>query len=711
MKNRSVLSAMVLLGCLICVQSLFADALDNWHWRNPLPNGNPQAGPHTLYSVVFASGKFVGVGDSGTVSISPDGTNWTESATATTNSLNAIVYSGGLFVAAGDGGSVETSADGTNWVLQATGTTNSLNAAAYGNGRFVAVGVNGVVIASSDSVNWSAGMSGTSNTLVSVTYGSAGFMTVCPVTQNTSQTTSGGTDQFFSSLDGVVWASHTLTVGNLYSNLNGSVVYFMHHDIVTFADGLYMIGSHVYVNSTTIKPYIFTSADGNNWATNGFPYAGDPVDGFSFQCFMSGNGVVMAVGGEPYGAFYPLTYTSPDGGNWTNNTVTLTNVVRAVYGGTYGLGTFVVVSSPYYQTSLPLIFTVPPTNLLAWTNQQHPPTPPTGPTGNFTSITSSNSVYVVATSSSFVCSTNGLVYTVVSNSPSLAAVTYTGSSFIGVGSGGNIYQSGDGQSWVQRNSATLNNLRGVTTGSGLIVAVGDNGAIQTSPTGTIWTSRTSGTSLTLYGVAYANGLYVAVGYLGTVLTSPDGVSWTGQDSGQLTNLLSVAYGSAGFAVAGPGGTILTSPDGINWTRQNSGTIASLESIAYGNGYYLATGDGVVALSSPDGITWTPRNTGATGGQNFYGSAFLNSRFDVVGSAGTILESDLVNPLFDVQIHPGGNHLTAFVPPGSNFRIQTCTNLAASIWIDAASFNNASAITQWTNTSSGFNQLFYRAVAP
>jgi hypothetical protein len=212
-------------------------------------------------------------------------------------------------------------------------------------------------------------------------------------------------------------------------------------------------------------------------------------------------------------------------------------------------------------------------------------------------------------------------------------------------------------------------------------------------------------------VAYADGLFIAVGQLGTVLTSPDGISWTGQDSGQLMNLLSVAYGSAGYLAVGEGGTILTSPDGINWKTQSSGTAATLESIAFGSGYYLAAGDSATALTSPDGITWISRNLGATGGQNFYGAAFLNNRFDVVGTGGTILESDTIPPLFDVQIHPGGNWITAFVPPGSNFRIQTSTNLRVPVWADAASINNASAISQWTNSASGFTQLFYRAVSP
>src|ERR1039457_2381879 len=102
MRIRGVLFALALLGWLICGQNLVAASLNNWHWRNPLPNGNPQAGPHTLYSVVFGNGIFAGVGDSGVVSISSDATNWTEYATTTTNKLNGIAYVNGIFLTVGD---------------------------------------------------------------------------------------------------------------------------------------------------------------------------------------------------------------------------------------------------------------------------------------------------------------------------------------------------------------------------------------------------------------------------------------------------------------------------------------------------------------------------------------------------------------------------------------------------------------------------------
>jgi hypothetical protein len=453
--------------------------------------------------------------------------------------------------------------------------------------------------------------------------------------------------------------------------------------------------------------FIFTSSDGVTWATNVLGNIFTGTFGFSYNFFLLGSNNVFAAGAANISPFLQF---SSDGTNWfqTNN---IPSSSEQGFAGAYGNGSYVIVAPANFAFALPPIFTS--TDGLNWTNQQHAPTPPSGPTNLLTSITFSNGIYVVGSTNFIVQSTNGLVYSVVSNSPALSSVTFFNNNFVGVGSVGKIYQSGDGVSWTQRNSATLNNLHGIGSSSSLLVAVGDNGAIQTSPTGIIWTSRTSGTSLSLFGVAYSNGLFVAVGQLGTVLTSPDGINWSGQNSGQLTNLLSITFGSAGFAMVGPRGTILTSPDGINWTNQTSGTLSNLESVSFGNGYYLAAGDGDTVLTSPDGTTWTPRNVGLTGGQNLYGAAFLNGRFFVVGSNGTILESDPFPQLFALQIQRGigQNFFTIFSAPGNSFRVQASTNLVNSVWTDLATFNNPSGITPWTNSTAGFNQRFYRAISP
>jgi photosystem II stability/assembly factor-like uncharacterized protein len=125
MRSKRLLVVSLSLWVLFPARSAFSDSLDNWHWRNPLPDGNPIP-QYNAYGITFADGKFVAVGEAGTVVISSDGTNWTRFFTATTNTLLAIAYGDGLFVAVGDQGSVESSTDGTNWVAQNSTVTNAL---------------------------------------------------------------------------------------------------------------------------------------------------------------------------------------------------------------------------------------------------------------------------------------------------------------------------------------------------------------------------------------------------------------------------------------------------------------------------------------------------------------------------------------------------------------------------------------------------------
>ena len=266
MKSIRFLLAPALLALLFSTATVFAAALDNWHWRNPLPDGNPQAGPHTLYGIVFTNGIFLAVGDSGTASISTDGTNWTESATATTNKLNDVIFAGGLYLAVGDGGAVETSTNGTNWVWRVSGTTNSLVAAAYANGKYLAVGAN-AVITSSDSVNWSPAVSGL-NGAKGVAGGSAGFVAV------------GSTNQVFFSLDGSTWTSQLLSAP-------GSVFFGapLQNVIVTYANGAYLIGSYRYATSMSADTFIFRSTDGNFWTTNVLGNVFTGAGGFSYDFF------------------------------------------------------------------------------------------------------------------------------------------------------------------------------------------------------------------------------------------------------------------------------------------------------------------------------------------------------------------------------------------------------------------------------------------
>jgi hypothetical protein len=681
MKTKSIFGTVALIAWLACCGSLSADPLNNWSWRNPLPNGNPFLGTNGLFSMIFTNGHFFAVGDRGYEGISSDGKYWTESPTATTNPLNSLVYGGGQFVAVGNNGAIETSPDGTNWTLQSSGITNSLAGIACGNGAYCAVCPTRAIIYSADGVTWSR-----APTLLSfnaIAGSSYGFVAI-----------NSGTNVAYFSSNGRTWSTNSLP--NPIPGWEGTV---FQPEIVTYADGLFLIGGYIFQSGTTLFFYILASPDGINWSANGGAFARYPSD-YSF--FMAGSGSNTIAGGSAGLGNQFLQY-SPDGINWSSlsNSVIPWNQLPATTGA-YGNGAYAMASSQSAWFS---------PDSFNWTGEAYT-NPPTGPVSTFNSIAYNGSTYVVATSSSFVDST-GSAFSVESGTPSLNSVVVFGSTFVGVGTNGAVYQSANGVSWTKQTSNTANNLHGVAAGNSLLVAVGDSGAIQTSPNGTSWTSRTSGTSLALNGVVYSNGLYVAVGQQGTILTSPDATTWTARSSGVMSNLLAVTYGPAGFLAAGVDGTILTSLNGVNWTQQNSDSSATLESASAGNGYYLVTGTYATVLTSFDGINWTPRNVGATGGQTFYGSGFLNGRFDVVGAYGNILESDVVPQIFDLQVKsvPPNDVVTAFVTPGSTVRILSSSNLVnSSAWTTAATFNNAAAITLWTNnTPVRYN--FYRLVSP
>jgi len=63
-----------------------SDPLNNWHWRNPLPQGNP------LNGVTYGNGAFIAVGAGGTILTSADGITWTSNTSGTAKSLNGVTY-------------------------------------------------------------------------------------------------------------------------------------------------------------------------------------------------------------------------------------------------------------------------------------------------------------------------------------------------------------------------------------------------------------------------------------------------------------------------------------------------------------------------------------------------------------------------------------------------------------------------------------------
>jgi hypothetical protein len=579
--------SLLLITLLICIPDfLIADPLDNWHLRNPLPQGND------LRGVTYGSGTFVAVGDSGTILTSPDGVTWTIATSGTNSDLSGVTYDNGIFVALGKnkghpttGGTILTSPDGLTWTVRVSGTIG-LSAVTYGNGTFVTVGTGGTILTSPDGLTWTVRVSGTSVSLFGVTYGNGTFVAV-----GESALAPHRDGKILTSPDGITWTIRTS--GTSY-DLSG----------VTYGNGTFVaVGGYAIV----------TSPDGVTWTarTSGTNY----VSGVAY-----GNGTFVAVGGG-------TIFMSPDGVVWTTRT---SETVFGLSEVTYGNGTFVAVG---------LLNIITSSDGVTWTTRI------SGTNSDLTGVTYGNGIFVAVGMGGLdiVTSPDGVTWTPGSLGPN-SGVTYGNGIFVAVGRGtGTILTSPDGVTWITRTSGT-NTLSRVTYGDGTFVAVGGGNTV-TSPDGATWTTRTSGTNYSLHGIAYGNGTFVAVGgdvsspsTSGTILTSPDGMAWTIRTSGH-TGLSGVVYGDGTFVAVGYNGTIVTSADGVTWAAKTSGTVFDLSEVTYGNGTFVAVGDSGTILTSPDGVAWATR----TSETNFdlSGVTYGNGTFVVVGTFGTVLQSDPV----------------------------------------------------------------------
>lgn len=276
----------------------------------------------------------------------------------------------------------------------------------------------------------------------------------------------------------------------------------------------------------------------------------------------------------------------------------------------------------------------------------------------------------------------------------LARVAWNGSLLVAVGASGAIYTSTDGSSWEEQGSPTSNELRGIAWNGTVFVAVGRGGTILRSATGTSWTGIGSPTSADIFAVTAMNSTFVAIADNGTALVSTDGQAWsTSTISGfpQYGSILSLTSNPAMFV--GVGFTVNTdftygillyhSSDGINWTQRTMWN-GTLRGVRWGREKFVAVGDSTI-VESPDGVNWSTVGTPLSG-----------SIWDTI---------------------QGGN---TFVAVGaSGIAVSTCTisqNPTYAYWIPVASHGNGLNGSQWRsdlgmlNTTSAIANVQLRFVA-
>lgn len=286
----------VALFCAPCFAS--AHPLDNWHNRYTNSAG-------ILWGVTFGEGKFVAVGDGGTVVTSETGLTWSPQSSGTTQSLRSVVWGDGAFVAVGDAGTILSSEDGTNWTTRiCPGISGTLWKIIYGQGRFVTIAGSTLAVTSTNGTNWTANPAGTSLDGTCLASGHGLFLV-----ESSSKTNS-------ASLNGTNW----------FPLLSGSQksLYTM-----TFANGTFVALDHD-LNS-------FTSTDGTNWVKRGSINSANLIRPAQIAY---GSGHFVTVGGG-------FIHYTRDATTWTVSTNGYFYVGWSV---AYGQGTFVVVNNRIIQS-------------------------------------------------------------------------------------------------------------------------------------------------------------------------------------------------------------------------------------------------------------------------------------------------------------------------------------------------------------------------
>ncbi len=539
--------------------------IDRWTWRHPLPQGND------LYGVAFGNGRFVAVGEGGTIISSTDGTNWINSSLEVSD-INGIVYGNGLFLAISLGYGY-TSPDGLTWTQQPLPPFSPFLAdvvsVAYGAGVFVTTG--GGIFVSSNAVDWVDRTGGIQRFFPSVTYGNGRFVASANALETYVSTN--GWD-WIGATNGLTFPVENVAFGN-------GVFVGSYNNVVTVSQDGLMWSPHQILTNTMIYNLAFagghflglgqeivTSPDGSNWTKR----LNAPGAVFTHAAFGNGLTVVVGHGGNI------LTSSEPASWNWIS-----TGTDNNLRGIVHAKNRFVVVGN---DGAAWVSF-----DGLSWSNRM------ALTTNNLRAIAFGHDLFVIAGSGgTLLSSSEGLQWeshAVVTND--LYGLVFINGRFVAVGDQGRIVVSTNGREWLATSAGTLRRLQGITYGGGLYVATGQRGIRARSYNATNWVVTAHDGLGYSEAVIYTNGLFVAVGN-GSINTSSDGTNWVIQTFSN-PELESIIFAEGMFIAGGDRGLIYTSTNAVDWVRRGSPSTRSLRQLTYVNGSVWAVGNNEAILQS------------------------------------------------------------------------------------------------------------------
>ncbi|MBL9201052.1 MAG: hypothetical protein JNL39_11125 [Opitutaceae bacterium] len=718
----------------------------------------------TMTAVAFGVGRFVAVGETGRIYNSIDGAAWTEVISPVSASLSAVAFADNLFVATGASGRILTSADGITWVNRSVTTGNTINAVARHNGQWFAAVSAFECFVSSDGAAWTrvstAGRTNSNNgqRLVSA----AGVLL--------SSTNAGG---ITFAEDPRTWSEHQINA-TAATTLHG-LAEGAGQIVIVGVRGLIYTAAAVPASPRLPAPALRLEADSIKVAVGKKNFLAVSGSGFvRVELYANGSKV-----SEINGASGALTWTPATLGNYLLTVrgvdATGASVVSAAYAAVAGVddwrwigprpagvdfrgavraegrwwivgggGTLLTLddNGSFSQIDFP---TTQVLNGIAYAN------------GRFVIATTDQDQATKEDIGGLWTSPDGYTWTPfltgALDSANLNAVLFTGSRWLGFGTGGTIVSSTDGVTWPRVSSGVTASLNSAAAGAGLIVAVGGGGQIITSPDGATWTPRTSGVTTQLQRVAFGKGVFVAVGAGGVILRSPDGITWTPATSGVTTTLNAVALVADAFVAGGESGVLLTSADGAAWapvalaggvrpstvflageatggllcgrngevhvgasatlwTRRSAGTTENRQAVAFGGGRFVAVGANIDPLTgttqgsaqaSADGITWTRAPLASPLVPSLGAVAFAQGRFVAVGT--NTIGADRVNNTADDSAAFTSADGLAWTPAVTGAGVAQLTAVAASPSLFVAAGTGGALLTSpdgaaWSRRTSG-----------
>lgn len=547
----------------------------DWELTSPLPTRN------SYKDVVYGNGKYVAVGEYGTIVTSEDGTGWQKQNVDTFHTLWGIAYGNGIFVAVGSGGTVATSSDGTTWTVRNVGAMTLTNID-YGNGKFIAtVSSNkGDLMLSTDGIKWDFKSAVTPANLRDIAYGGGWFVAV------------GSSGTRIASKDGETWTAIAVTDANdSYPKIvygNDRFILMQHYGAVYRSQA---VSSSAVPSSWTIS----RQAKGAGIESfNAVTYANGKflaVDGRNDFYTSSDNGaswvltdkkspqqvnkLIYADGRFLFIGNFGSLFTSTDGLNWTDQIVGTRQSVLAV---DFVDGKFIAQAA--YDAVMTSV------DGKVWDRHVIPSAL------GVMDLAYGNGIYVIVEwNGNTLVSTDAINWTINERKGTFTQVSYGNGKFVAIGSEGIVWQSTNGIDWTQVYTVPGGQYRayGIGYGAGKFVVVGPKGAVSTSPDGQVWTEQISGTETPLLKVTYGNGKFLAIGYEGLILSSPDGITWSTKANLTQASFNGITYTNGQFVGLGSKGEVLFSKDGETWSKEQLATEYALSDAAYGNGVYVVVG--------------------------------------------------------------------------------------------------------------------------